>query len=137
MPNESRRRLNDEILQIAVTRLSPQPQWAVIVTVDGDIMATYSIYSPDDILHTEEERKSAMSAAALSLGERVSAEMGHRTLRECIIYGTDGTFIMLVMNDDLVLSTNFAAIPSLDDTLSQLRDTVEGINKLLNALGGF
>jgi hypothetical protein len=67
----------------------------------------------------------------------VSAEMGHRTLRECIIYGTDGTFIMLVMNDDLVLSTNFAAIPSLDDTLSQLRDTVEGINKLLNALGGF
>jgi predicted regulator of Ras-like GTPase activity (Roadblock/LC7/MglB family) len=135
MPNENRRRLNDEILQIAVTRLSPQPQWAVIVTMDGNITATYSIYSPDDILHIEEERKSAMSAAALSLGERVSSEMGHRTLRECIIYGTEGVFILVGINDDLVLSTNFAAIPSLDDTLSQLQDTVEGINKLLQAMG--
>jgi predicted regulator of Ras-like GTPase activity (Roadblock/LC7/MglB family) len=136
MSNDNRRKLNDEILQIAVTRLTPQPQWALIIGIaDRQVIAAYPVSAPDDVLQIDDGRKVAISRAAASTGERVSTEMGNLILRECIIYGTDGIFIMLVMNHDLVLSVNFAAIPSLDDTLSQLQDTVEGINKLLNAMG--
>jgi predicted regulator of Ras-like GTPase activity (Roadblock/LC7/MglB family) len=61
---------------------------AAIVSVDGLSMAS-SLPG-----HIEEDRVSAMSAAMLSLGERISTELGRGMLEQVMVKGENGYVIL-------------------------------------------
>jgi len=61
---------------------------SAVVSVDGLIMASAL---PADV---EEDRVSAMSAAMLSLGERISMELGRGALTQVYIRG-NGVYVLL------------------------------------------
>jgi predicted regulator of Ras-like GTPase activity (Roadblock/LC7/MglB family) len=71
---------------------------SALVSVDGLIMA--SALPPD----VEEDRVSAMSAAMLSLGERIAMELGRGTLDQVYIRGDDGYVLLLDVGEEAVLT---------------------------------
>lgn len=71
---------------------------AAIVSVDGLSMASSL---PADI---EEDRVSAMSAAMLSLGERISSELGRGELEQVMVKGENGYVILTAVGEEAVLT---------------------------------
>lgn len=71
---------------------------AAVVSVDGLSMASSL---PADI---EEDRVSAMSAAMLSLGERIAAELGRGGLEQVMVKGENGYVILTAVGDEAVLT---------------------------------
>ena len=71
---------------------------AAVVSQDGLSMATML---PPDV---EEDRVSAMSAAMLSLGERIASELGRGELNEVYIKGETGYVILMAVGDEAVLT---------------------------------
>jgi hypothetical protein len=71
---------------------------AVIVSVDGLSMAS-SLASG-----IEEDRVSAMSAAMLSLGERISSELGRGELEQVQVKGESGYVILTAVGEEAVLT---------------------------------
>src|SRR6187402_1544474 len=63
---------------------TPEIEASAVVSVDGLIMASSLPVG------VEEDRVSAMSAAMLSLGERISNELGRGALEQVYIKGDDG-----------------------------------------------
>ena len=68
---------------------TPEIEGAGVVSVDGLIMASSL---PAGV---EEDRVSAMSAAMISLGERISSELGRGLLDQVHIKGGDGYVILM------------------------------------------
>jgi predicted regulator of Ras-like GTPase activity (Roadblock/LC7/MglB family) len=52
----------------------------------------------------EEDRVSAMSAAMLSLGERISGELGRGTLDQVFVRGEQGYVLLMAIGQDAVLT---------------------------------
>ncbi|RMF76495.1 MAG: hypothetical protein D6737_20070 [Chloroflexi bacterium] len=71
---------------------------AAIVSVDGLSMA--SALAAD----VEEDRVSAMSAAMLSLGERISSELGRGVLEQVYVKGEHGYVILTSVGEEAVLT---------------------------------
>lgn len=71
---------------------------AAIVSVDGLSMA--SLLSPG----IEEDRVSAMSAAMLSLGERIASELTRGLLEQVNVKGTNGYVILTNVGEEAVLT---------------------------------
>lgn len=71
---------------------------AAVVSVDGLSMASSL---PADI---EEDRVSAMSAAMLSLGERISSELGRGELEQVMVKGENGYVILTAVGEEAVLT---------------------------------
>lgn len=71
---------------------------AAIVSVDGLTMASVM---PKDY---EEDRVSAMSAAMLSLGERIAGELGRGGLDTVYVKGQSGYVILMAVGDEAVLT---------------------------------
>ncbi len=69
-----------------------------MVSVDGLIMASSL---PAGI---EEDRVSAMSAAMLSLGERISTELGRASLEQVYVRGDSGFVILMSVGEEAVLT---------------------------------
>ena len=77
---------------------SPDIEASALVSVDGLIMASAL---PAD---AEEDRVSAMSAAMLSLGERIAQELGRGILDEVYIRGELGFVVLMAVGEDAVLT---------------------------------
>lgn len=77
---------------------SPDIQASAIVSVDGLIIASAL---PKTV---EEDRVSAMSAAMLSLGERIALELGRGDLDQVYIKGMEGYVILMLIGDVAVLT---------------------------------
>ena len=77
---------------------SPDIEASAVVSVDGLIIASAL---PNDV---EEDRVSAMSAAMLSLGERISTELGRGSLEQVYIKGGEGFVILTSIGDEAVLT---------------------------------
>lgn len=73
-------------------------QASALVSVDGLIIATALPAS------VEEDRVSAMSAAMLSLGERISIELKRGDLDQVYIRGDLGYVLLTSVGDDAVLT---------------------------------
>ncbi len=71
---------------------------SAVVSVDG---LTIASDLPADV---EEDRVSAMSAAMLSLGERIASELGRGTLDQVYIRGDNGYVILMSIGEDAVLT---------------------------------
>lgn len=77
---------------------SPDVEASAIVSVDG---LTIASALPSNV---EEDRVSAMSAAMLSLGERISSELGRGNLDQVYIRGVNGFVILMSVGEEAVLT---------------------------------
>jgi hypothetical protein len=78
---------------------SPDIEASAVVSVDGLIMASAL---PQDV---EEDRVSAMSAAMLSLGERIARELGRGVVDQVYVKGDHGYVILMSVGEEAVLTT--------------------------------
>jgi len=77
---------------------SPDIEGSAVVSVDGLIIASAL---PSG---SEEERVSAMSAAMLSLGERIANELGRGALDQVYVRGKNGFVILTSIGQEAVLT---------------------------------
>jgi len=77
---------------------STDVEGSAIVSVDGLSIAS--------ALHQyiEEDRVSAMSAAMLSLGERIASELGRGVLEQVYIRGENGYVLLMAVGEEAVLT---------------------------------
>ncbi len=77
---------------------SPSVEAAAIVSADGLSIASSM---PADV---EEDRVAAMSAAMLSLGERIAGELGRGSLDQVYIRGEEGFVVLMAIGEVAVLT---------------------------------
>lgn len=77
---------------------TPDVEASAVVSTDGLIMASALPAS------AEEDRVSAMSAAMLSLGERIAAELGRGGLEQVYIHGNEGYVLIMAVGSEAVLT---------------------------------
>jgi len=82
----------------ALQASTPDVEASAIVSVDGLIMASAL---PAKV---EEDRVSAMSAAMLSLGERIAGELGRGLLNQVYIKGNRGYVLLTSVGEEAVLT---------------------------------
>jgi uncharacterized protein len=78
---------------------SPDIEGSAIISVDGLSIAS------NLLANVEEDRVSAMSAAMLSLGERIASELGRGLLDQVYIRGENGYVILMSVGEDAVLTS--------------------------------
>jgi hypothetical protein len=92
-----RSRTEQIIARLRDLRVStPDIEASAVVSVDGLIMAS------DLPAEVEEDRVSAMSAAMLSLGERIAGELGRGALDQVYIRGDNGYVILMSVGEGRV-----------------------------------
>ncbi len=77
---------------------SPDIEASAVVSADGLIIASAL---PADV---EEDRVSAMSAAMLSLGERIAGELRRGDLQQLYVRGDHGYVILMSIGEEAVLT---------------------------------
>lgn len=104
---------------------TPDIEASAVVSVDGLIMAS-SLPSGVD-----EDRISAMSAAMLSLGDRISSELRRGTLKRVFIDGSDGIIVLMAVGEDAVLTVLARAQAKLGLIFLDMGRAVEDLTRLL------
>ncbi len=77
---------------------SPDIEASAVVSVDGLSIASAL---PQGV---EEDRVSAMSAAMLSLGERIATELGRGSLEQVYVKGQKGYVVLMSVGEEAVLT---------------------------------
>ena len=117
--------------QLMVDRLrelqasSPDTEASAIVSVDGLSIASAL---PQGV---EEDRVSAMSAAMLSLGERIASELGRGTLEQVYIKGEKGYVVLMSVGEEAVLTALTREQTKLGLILLDMRRAAEDLSKLI------
>ena len=96
-----------------------------MVSVDG---LTIASALPQGV---EEDRVAAMSAAMLSLGERIAAELGRGSLEQVYIKGSNGYVILMSVGAEAVLTALARENAKLGLLLLDMRRTVEALSTLI------
>ena len=109
----------------AMQTAAPDIEASAVVSVDGLIMA--SALAAD----VEEDRVSAMSAAMLSLGERIAGELGRGDLDQVYIRGADGFIILTAIGDEAVLTALARQKAKLGMIFLEMRRAAEVLVKLV------
>lgn len=104
---------------------TPDIEASAIVSVDGLIMASSL---PGDV---EEDRVSAMSAAMLSLGERIASELGRGVLDQVYIHGDAGYVILMAVGDEAVLTSLAREGAKLGLIFLDMRRAADDLSKLV------
>ncbi len=104
---------------------SPDIEASAVVSVDGLPIATAL---PREV---EEDRVSAMSAAMLSLGERIASELGRGGLSEVQIKGERGYVILQSLGTEAVLTVLARESAKLGLVLLDMRRAAEDLAKLV------
>jgi len=98
---------------------------SAIVSVDGLIMASAL---PANV---EEDRVSAMSAAMLSLGERIAGELGRGLLNQVYVRGNHGYVLLTSVGEEAVLTVLAREGAKLGLIFLDMRRAVEDLAGLL------
>ena len=104
---------------------SPDIEASAIVSVDGLSIASAL---PQDV---EEDRVSAMSAAMLSLGERIATELGRGSLEQVYIKGEKGYVLLMSVGQDAVLTALASEQAKLGLIFLDMRRAAEDLTKLI------
>jgi hypothetical protein len=104
---------------------SPDIEASAVVSVDGLPIATAL---PREV---EEDRVSAMSAAMLSLGERIAGELGRGNLNEVYIKGEKGYVILQSVGQEAVLTVLAREGAKLGLVFLDMRRAAEDLGKLV------
>lgn len=104
---------------------APDIEASAVVSVDGLIMASALQQG------VEEDRVSAMSAAMLSLGERISNELGRAGLEQVYIKGNLGSIVLTSVGEEAVLTALARENAKLGLIFLEMRRAAEDITKLV------
>ena len=104
---------------------TPDIEASAVVSVDGLSIASAL---PQGV---EEDRVSAMSAAMLSLGERIASELGRGALEQVYIKGEHGYVILTSVGDEAVLTALAREQAKLGLILLDMRRATEALVKLI------
>jgi predicted regulator of Ras-like GTPase activity (Roadblock/LC7/MglB family) len=104
---------------------SPDIEASAIVSIDGLSMASAL---PQSI---EEDRVSAMSAAMLSLGDRIAKELNLGALDQVYIRGKDGYVVLMAVGVEAVLTALARDQAKLGLIFLDMRRASEDIYKLI------
>jgi hypothetical protein len=104
---------------------APDIEASAVVSVDGLIMASALQQG------VEEDRVSAMSAAMLSLGERISNELGRAGLEQVYIKGNAGSIVLTSVGDEAVLTALARENAKLGLIFLEMRRAAEDLTKLV------
>jgi predicted regulator of Ras-like GTPase activity (Roadblock/LC7/MglB family) len=104
---------------------TPEIEASAVVSVDGLIMASAL---PAGV---EEDRVSAMSAAMLSLGERIASELGRGMLDQVYVKGQNGYVILMSVGEEAVLTTLVRSNAKLGLIFLDMRRSAEDLTKLV------
>jgi predicted regulator of Ras-like GTPase activity (Roadblock/LC7/MglB family) len=103
---------------------SPDVEASAVVSVDGLTMASAL---PADV---EEDRVAAMSAAMLSLGERIATELGRGVLDQVYIKGQKGYVVLMAVGQEAVLTVLARQQAKLGLLFLDMRRATEDLVKL-------
>jgi predicted regulator of Ras-like GTPase activity (Roadblock/LC7/MglB family) len=104
---------------------SPDVEASAVVSVDGLTMASAL---PQGV---EEDRVSAMSAAMLSLGERIASELGRGDLDQVYIKGGDGYVVLMSVGEEAVLTVLAREQAKLGLIFLDMRRATDDLAKLI------
>jgi hypothetical protein len=104
---------------------SPEIEASAVVSVDGLIIASAL---PAE---AEEDRVSAMSAAMLSLGERIAGELGRGGLEQVYIRGKGGYVILTSVGQEAVLTALAREGAKVGLVFLEMRRAAEDLAKLV------
>lgn len=117
--------------QLIVARLrdmqasSPDIEASAVVSVDG---LTIAAALPQGV---EEDRVAAMSAAMLSLGERIASELGRGSLEQVYIKGSNGYVLLMAIGSEAVLTALARENAKLGLILLDMHRTVDALSTLI------
>lgn len=104
---------------------TPDIEASAVVSVDGLSIASAL---PQEV---EEDRVSAMSAAMLSLGERIATELGRGVLDQVYIKGEKGYVILMSVGEEAVLTALAREQAKLGLVLLDMRRTTKVLSDLI------
>src|SRR5664280_3652073 len=104
---------------------SPDTEASAVVSVDGLCIASAL---PQGV---EEDRVSAMSAAMLSLGERIASELGRGGLEQVYIKGNAGFIVLTSVGAEAVLTALARQDAKLGLIFLEMRRAAEDLVKLV------
>lgn len=104
---------------------TPDIEASAVVSVDGLIMASSLPAGVD------EDRISAMSAAMLSLGERIASELNRGQLDQVYIRGNDGIIVLRAVGEDAVLTVLARSQARLGLIFLDMKRATEDLVRLL------
>ncbi len=104
---------------------TPDIDASAVVSVDGLIIASAL---PSD---TEEDRVSAMSAAMLSLGDRIANELARGTLEQVFIRGNSGFVILMSIGEEAVLTALVRQSAKLGLVFLDMKRAADDLEKLV------
>ncbi|MBN1537327.1 MAG: roadblock/LC7 domain-containing protein [Anaerolineales bacterium] len=116
--------------QLMVDRLrdlhasSPDIEASAIVSVDGLIIASALPAGSED------DRVSAMSAAMLSLGERIATELGRGALSQVYVKGEQGYVVLVSVGEEAVLTVLAREQAKLGLMFLEMHRAAEDLTKL-------
>ena len=116
-------RMVDRVREMQIS--TPDIEASAIVSVDGLIMASSLPANVD------EDRVSAMSAAMLSLGERIASELGRGELDQVYIKGDNGYVILTDISEEAVLTVLARKEAKLGLVFLDMRRAAEDLRKLV------
>jgi hypothetical protein len=106
---------------------TPDVEATAVVSVDGLTMASAL---PAGV---EEDRVAAMSAAMLSLGERIASELGRGMLDEVYVKGEDGYVVLRAVGEEAVLTVLARQQTKLGLLFLDMRRASEDLATILEA----
>jgi predicted regulator of Ras-like GTPase activity (Roadblock/LC7/MglB family) len=106
---------------------TPDVEATAVVSVDGLTMASFLPAS------VEEDRVSAMSAAMLSLGERIASELGRGMLDEVYVKGENGYVVLRAVGEEAVLTVLARQQTKLGLLFLDMRRASEDLATILEA----
>ncbi len=104
---------------------TPDIEASAVVSLDGLIIASSL---PAGV---EEDRVSAMSAAMLSLGERIAGELGRGILEQVYIRGENGYVLLRQVGEEAVLTVLAREQAKLGLLLLDMRRAAEDLAKIV------
>jgi len=120
--------MREEMLKSILTELngtSKDIQASAAISTDGLVMA--SILSSE----MDEDRMGAMAAAMLSLGERISDELGRGNLEQVLIKGEQGYVFMTHAGPDTVVCVVTQSTAKLGLVFLDIKRAAESIRKII------
>jgi uncharacterized protein len=109
----------------ALQAAAPDIEASAVVSVDGLIIASALPQG------SEEDRVSAMSAAMLSLGERIAGELGRGNLEQVYIKGNAGFIVLTSVGAEAVLTALARQEAKLGLIFLEMRRAAEDLVKLV------
>ena len=104
---------------------SPEIEASAVVSVDG---LTIASALPQGV---EEDRVSAMSAAMLSLGERIASELGRGLLDQVYIKGEQGYVVLMSVGEEAVLTALAREQAKAGLIIFEMRKAIEDLKKFI------